>query len=266
MTPLPDSILPLATRLGGELSFAAWHLGTDERILHDVDRRYPAASLIKVPMMATLLASAAGGHLDLAEPHTLTEADKVGDEGILHLQAAGSIWTIEQLIDLMIHVSDNTATNILIDRMGGYAPYADFFPALGLRETVLQRHMIDYAARLAGRDNWTTTADMFEMMSRLARKELVDPAISRQMVTIMLQQQDREKLPAKMPGEFPIASKPGELPGGVRHDMGIVYTHAGPCVIVMLSDHTNEAVADDTLADLAVALFEEVGGEAYASP
>jgi beta-lactamase class A len=241
---LPAAIVPFAARLGGHLSFAAHRL-------------------IKVPMMATVLASAAGGHLDLAEPYVLRDADKVGDEGSLHLQPAGSVWTLEQLVELMIQVSDNTATNVLIDRMGGYAPYADFFPALGLQATVLQRHMIDFAAREAGRDNWTTAADMFELMSRLARKELVDPAVSRAMVTILLAQQDREKLPAKMPEEFPIASKPGELPGGVRHDMGIIYTHGGPCVIVMLSEGTDEAVADDTLADIALTLFEEVGGEAY---
>ncbi|MBC7544799.1 MAG: serine hydrolase [Candidatus Sericytochromatia bacterium] len=260
---LPDEIQPLAARLGGQLSFAAVHLGTGGEIRHDVDRRFPAASLIKVPMLATVLASVAGGHLDLAEPYTLRDTDKVGDEGILHLRPAGSIWTLEQLVELMIHVSDNTATNVLIDRMGGYAPYMDFFPALGLSSTVLQRHMIDYEAREAGRDNWTTTADMFELMCRLGRKELVDPAVSRQMVTIMLQQQDREKLPAKMPPEFPIASKPGELPGGVRHDMGIVYTHGGPVVIALLSEGTDESIADDTLADIALALFDAVGGEAY---
>jgi beta-lactamase class A len=103
---------------------------------------------------------------------------------------------------------------------------------------------------------------MAELMRRLALKELVDPGVSRQMVAIMTRQQDREKLPAKMPPEFPIASKPGELPG-VRHDMGVVYTHAGPIVIVMLSEGVDETVADDTLADIAVALFDEVGGEAY---
>jgi beta-lactamase class A len=261
---LPETIAPLAAKLGGHLSVAALHVASGTTVLHDLERRYPAASLIKVPMMATILASAAAGHLDLAEPYALQASDQVGDEGILHKEPVGSIWTLEQILGLMVTVSDNTATNILIDRMGGYEPYQAYFPHLGLSQTVLQRHMFDFAARQAGRDNWTTAGDMFELMHRLARKELVSPAVTRQMAAIMTRQQDREKLPAKLPPEFPIASKPGELPGGVRHDMGVVYTHIGPVVIVMLTEGVDEAIADDTLADIAVALFDEVGGEAYA--
>jgi beta-lactamase class A len=260
---LPESLQPLAARLGGHLSVAALNLATGETLAHDLDRRYPAASLIKVPMMATLLASAAAGHLDLDAPYVLKASDQVGDEGMLHTAPIGSAWPLSQILDLMVTVSDNTATNILIDRLGGYGPYNAFFPELGLTETVLQRHMFDFPSRAAGRDNWTTAGDMFELMRRLALKQLVSPAVSRQMVAIMTGQQDCEKLPAKMPPEFPIASKPGELPGGVRHDMGVVYTHQGPVVIVMLSEGVDEAVADDILADVALALFEAVGGEAY---
>jgi beta-lactamase class A len=260
---LPESILPVAARLGGHLSVAALNVATGETVEHDLDRRYPSASLIKVPMMATLLASVAAGELTLDEPYAIKASDQVGDEGILHKAPVGSTWTLAQILDLMITVSDNTATNILIDRLGGYDAYNAFFPQLGLNRTVLQRHMFDFESRAAGRDNWTTAGDMFELMRRLALKQLVDPGVSRQMVTIMTGQKDREKLPAKMPPEFPVASKPGELPGGVRHDMGVVYTHQGPVVIVMLSEGVDEAIADDTLADIAVELFEAVGGEAY---
>jgi beta-lactamase class A len=260
---LPDALHPLAARLGGHLSVAALNVATGETLTHDLERRYPAASLIKVPMMATILASAAAGHLDLDAPYLLKASDQVGDEGVLHTAPVGSAWPLSQILDLMVTVSDNTATNILIDCMGGYDPYNAFFPDLGLTRTVLQRHMFDFVSRAAGHDNWTTAGDMFELMRRLALKELVSPAVSRQMVAIMTGQQDREKLPAKMPPGFPIASKPGELPGGVRHDMGIVYTHSGPVVIVMLSEGVDEALADDTLADIAVGLFDAVGGEAY---
>lgn len=261
---LPESLRPHVSRLGGRFSFAVHHLGTGERLGHEVDARYPAASLIKVPVLATLLASGDAGHLDPSEAIVLREADKVGDEGLLHLEATGTLWTLSRLMELMIVVSDNTATNMLIDRMGGFEPFNAYFPELGLTTTRLDRRMIDWEARQAGRENWTTPAEMFEMMSRLARKELVDARISRQIIRIMLGQQDREKLPARLPPEFPVASKPGELPGGVRHDMGIVFSHTGPCVMVLMSDQTNEAAADEALADIAAELFAEVGGEAYA--
>lgn len=260
---VPDSIAALAAKLGGQLSFAAHHLGTGERIEHDVARRYPAASLIKVPMMATLLASAEAGHLDLQATMTLRSADQIGDEGSLHHEAPGSEWTLWRLIELMIQVSDNTATNLLIDRMGGFVPYNDYFPHLGLQETVLQRRMFDWAARQAGRENWTTPADMLALMTRLARKELVDPGVSRQMMQVLIGQQDREKIPALLPPEFPVANKPGELDGGVRHDMAVVMTHTGPCVLVLMSQGVDEAIADETLAQIALELFAAVGGEAY---
>ena len=260
---LPEPIPALAARLGGPLSVAALHLGTGESLDYDLDRRFPAASLIKVPMMGTVLAEAAAGRLDLAEIYHLRAEDQVGDEGVLQLQPPGTPYSLATLVELMIQVSDNTATNVLIDRLGGYAPYNAFFAAAGLSATVLQRHMIDYAAREAGRENWTTARDMLTLLQALALKQLVDPGLSRQMVTIMLEQQDREKLPAGMPPEFPIASKPGELPGGVRHDMGIVYTHTGPVIIVLLSDGVDTAQADATLAEIGRCLFDAVGGEAY---
>lgn len=260
---LPDSLLGHAARLGGHLSVAALNVATGATVTHDLDRRYPAASLIKVPMMAVLLAAAAAGRLRLDESYAIQATDQVGDEGELHTVPVGTTRTLAEILELMITVSDNTATNILIDRLGGYDAYNAVFPSLGLTQTVLQRHMFDFEARAAGRDNWTTAGDMAELMRRLALKQLVDPGVSRQMVTILTGQRDREKLPAKLPPEFPVASKPGELPGGVRHDMGVVYTHQGPIVIVMLAAGVDEAVADDTLADVALDLFETVGGEAF---
>src|SRR6187431_52048 len=103
----------------GTMGFYAKNLDTGKTLAVGADERYPTASLIKVAVMAEVYRQMAGGKFDERAPVTLAEADKAGDETVpLNMLHAGTVLTVSDLLHFMIAYSDNTATNLLIQRVG----------------------------------------------------------------------------------------------------------------------------------------------------
>ena len=187
---------------------------------------FPAASLIKLAIIGELFRRIELGELNLAGGVTIGPADRVGGFGILKELHAGIEVTLEDLATLMIIVSDNTATNLLIDRLG-----IDFInrhiDSLGLGQTRLQRKMMDVEAARAGRDNFTSPADMARWLEGLVSPQGTQVAAASQakILDIMKRQQVNTKLPALLPPGTTVAHKTGDLPG-VEHDVGFIYIPA----------------------------------------
>ena len=99
----------------GVMGVAAKDLNTGEEVLVDADRRFPTASVIKVAVMLEVFHQIAEGKLQRDREVELPEAAKVGGSGVLFHLRAGLRPTVMDLVDLMISVSDNTATNLLVD-------------------------------------------------------------------------------------------------------------------------------------------------------
>jgi len=115
---LKDEIERIAGECGGTVAVAAAHVTTGRQLEREARRPFPSASVIKVPILAALHAEAAAGRLAWEETVSLTEAIKVPGSGVLRELHAGIELNLEDLARLMIVVSDNTATNLLIDRLG----------------------------------------------------------------------------------------------------------------------------------------------------
>jgi beta-lactamase class A len=126
--------------------------------------------------------------------------------------------TLHDIAHLMIAISDNTASNLLLDLIGMDAVNATMHD-IGLTSTRLERHFIDFAARQAGLDNWTTAEDMTLLFSYLCTHHL---AHSENLLRILLRQNDGTILPAYWNDDVPFAHKTGGL-AGVIHDAGILY-------------------------------------------
>lgn len=130
-----------------------------------------SASMIKVFIMAAVMDKAAHGELSLDETLTLRGSDKVGGSGILAGYASGTELTLREVMELMITHSDNTATNIVIDRIGMPA-INDYIKSQGYNDTILRRKMMDYDAIAAGRENFSSVRDLGTFFTRLYNYEL----------------------------------------------------------------------------------------------
>src|SRR5262249_21295988 len=156
----------------------------------------------------------------LRETLTLREEEKVAGSGVLKELHAGLAFALEDLARLMIVISDNTATNMLIDRLGCDAVNARM-QNLGLDQTRLERRLFDMEARAPGFANGISPADMALLLLKMERRELISPDACEAMLAIMRRQQVSSKMPRLLPPDTPIAHKTGTV-SNASHDVGII--------------------------------------------
>lgn len=197
---------------------------------------FPAASLVKVPIMAAVFQAVQDGKIDLKEKLVLKGSIKTPGSGILKTKPSGSVFTIEELVQIMIMYSDNTATNLLIDRLG-FDYLNAYFKKRGLEETNLSRKMMDFRYRRRGVENFTTARDMAIILERFYRSEGMDPR-ARQCLVFLAQQKINDRIPRRLPDGVTVAHKTG-LERNVCHDVGIVYTGKGNFLICVLTKHVS---------------------------
>lgn len=195
---------------------------------------FPAASMIKVPILYEIMRQAAAGRLSLEDTLAVTEDARVGGAGVLKELRPGIVMTVRELATLMIILSDNTATNMLIDLIGMDA-VNQTMAELGLKATVLRRRMMDFEAARAGKENQTSAIDLARLFEIIYTTRTLPPAYGALMLDILTRQQIRDKLPFYLPEETAIANKTGTLPG-VEHDGGILFLPGGPYIVCVLID------------------------------
>ena len=215
---------------------ASWYLEPDEP-LH-------AASTMKVPVLIELYQQAHQGKLRLEDalviknefqslldgsPYALDSSDD--SEADLY-RAVGSTRTLAQLCELMITVSSNLATNLLIERLGvGNIQHG--VQALGADGMKVLRGVEDEKAFKAGLNNTTTARALARLMEAIANGEAVDPEASRAMSEILERQTFNDGIPAGLPAGTRVAHKTGEITR-IQHDAAIVLA-ARPFVLVVLT-------------------------------
>jgi beta-lactamase class A len=205
---------------------------------HRPGERFLAASIIKVPILVALASDVDAGRLRWDQVVLLNPRDTAGGSGLLqHLSPLP--YTLKDLALLMITISDNRATNLLIDLVG-LDRINEFFRRAGWRDTVLGRRMYDFQARAQGRDNLTTPRDMAALFLRLLRGDLVSPRTDALALEILRAQKLHDKLPAWLPPGVPTAHKTGEMPG-IQNDAGILFLPSGPVIAAVF---TNDLSAD----------------------
>lgn len=193
-----------------------------------------SASMIKVFIMAAVMEKVNNGEINLDERIYLQSSDKVGGAGILAGYASGTELTLREVMELMITHSDNTATNMVIDRIG-MAAINDYIQRQGYGDTVLRRKMMDYDAIAAGRENFSSVRDLGTFFTRLYNLECVNAEYDQIMLDFLVKQTDTECFNAALPGKQ-IAHKTGAL-DGLFDDGGIIYSEAGDAVLVIMTEN-----------------------------
>ena len=269
-----DEIERAIEAFSGEVALAWYDFRSSEHVFLDADRPLPAASLIKVPILAAALWAVHRGELDLAKRYAIRIRDRAGGSGVIQTLRRGLHLTVEDLLTLMITISDNTATNRIIDLVGINAVNA-FCRGAGLEHTRLvgplqQPPERQTEAQRAGQVNETSAADMLGILLQLERGDLLPPAATAVAKRILLAQEHREGLGRYLPIDqnafdraWQLASKSGWR-AGVWYDAGMAYDADGSPVgalVVMTvgSDDRVEHVEHEGLvliAKIAQGLFQ----------
>lgn len=219
---------------------------------HQAELPLEAASVIKLPIMVEAFRQREAGKLDFSREILIREEDKLPSCGALTYLHTGVCVTVEDLVTLMIILSDNTATNLLIALLG-QENINDCIDSLGLVGTRLNRMLFRPELSRMGIQNYVTAADMGKVLTGLLRGEIVSPAASAQMLDILRKQRLNGKMPFWLHDRgIACAHKTGE-DDGITHDVGVIMTEP-PVVFCFLSNETNVPLAERALQDAAALL------------
>ena len=217
----------------GSVSISAKNLDSGASYSLRGDEPVTTASTIKLPIMVELFAEAEKGNLDWNQKITLSEQDKVAGSGVLSEFSAGDALPIRDLMHLMIVVSDNTATNMILDRIGGDAVNTRM-AQLGLKQTAVMHKIMGAKfpteeGKKPGNEGWgigrSSPQEMVTILEKLYRGELVSKAASEEMIAVLKRQRDHDGAGRDM-NDTVVASKAGAL-DHLRSDVAIVYAKRG---------------------------------------
>ena len=223
----------MASSYDGVMGIFVKDLTSSETFAVNADNSFATASSIKIPILIELMRQAQSGKLNLAERLDIHRAGRVGGSGVLQFFSdGGSAISIHDLAVMMIVLSDNSATNILIDRVG-MENVNSMLHDLGLDKIVLARKMIDLASEQANRENRATPRQMATLVEELNAGKLLDAEPTKQVLEILEYPKD-SPLRAGIPPQITVAEKPGSLTGA-QCDTGIVLLAGRPYVISVMT-------------------------------
>ena len=246
------------SRVPGRVSCYYKNLVTGETFGYQEEKLMMAASVIKLFVMTEAFARIEAGELEADRLITVKREDCVPSCGALTYLHDGIQVTVMDLITLMIILSDNTATNVLIDLLGMDA-INKRIRSLGFEKTILQRKMFEYDKAALGVQNYITAKEVGELLERMYKGTLVSPAASEKMISIMKNQQLNHKIPYFIePLENPpeIAHKTGE-DDGITHDVGIVFARE-PFVICFCGNETSVTVFERVMGEISLKLAKKL--------
>jgi beta-lactamase class A len=252
---LTTEIEKIANDFDGVMGLAIRDLTTGEEILINQSLTFPTGSSIKIPVLIELHKQAAAGKYKLTDQRWLERADKVGGSGVINnFGDHTSQLSLNDLAVLMIVLSDNTATNMLIDQTGMTNVNATL-DQLGLKEIRLRRKMIDTAASARGDENIATPFAAMELMTRLYRGEIVNRSLSDDVLKV-LKLRKSSPIPVLIPSNIVIANKPGGIEGVVC-DWAVVYVPGRPFAISVMTNYNGESAnANDAIANVAKLAYD----------
>lgn len=251
-----------AAALDGSAGLIA--LDADGRVLfeRDADAAFPAASVIKIPILMAVYADAAEGRLSLDERLAVGE-HKPGTGVLGWIRGVGEL-SVRDHATLMTIVSDNTATNRLIERLG-VERIAERMREWGCVTTKLRRKMFDFEAAERGLDNVAAPREVAGLLLRVLRGDLVDRETSDSVLGVLQGTQDDALLRRYVPAKTRVAHKTGSL-DTVRNDAGIIWAERPVVAVGFVNGVPDIRPARSLLGLLGWLAFAAAGGDAKGLP
>jgi beta-lactamase class A len=247
---LESSIRDVDQHLDGVMGVAIEDLKTGDQFFLHENEVFAQASSIKIAVLANLYLQAQQGKLKLTDLYTVQSSDLVQDSDIMNGLTPGvTRITLRDLATVMVAVSDNSATNVLIDRVGMEDVNA-MLDSLGLTHTRLRRKMMDLDAAKQGRENISTPREMMLLLDSIYKEKLLNKESTADFFKVLSTNKD-SWIPRDLPADVKSANKPGSLEG-VRNDSGIVFVDGRPYVIcVMTAFLTNERDGEQAISKIS---------------
>jgi len=221
----------------------------------------PQASSIKIAVLAELYLQAQQDKLKLTDEYVVRKEDLVpGSDMMLGLTAGVTRLTLRDLAIMMVAVSDNSATNVLIDRLG-LENVNSMLESQGLHATRLRRKMMDLKAASEGQENVSTPREMMTLLEKIYRAQLLNKEMTDDLLKVLSTHKESALLQG-LPDDAVAASKPGELEA-VRNDSGIVFVKNRSYILCVmtayLKDEKEGSATIRKISALAYTYFDRVG-------
>ena len=247
---------PLA-QLPGKIGCYYKNLVTGEEYGYNENDQYMAASVIKLPIFAAVAKMESEGRASWAERLPVRKEEMVPSCGTLRFVTDDlPALNTRALCQMMIVVSDNSATNILIRRFGIEGLNKEF-KELGLEQTHIERLLFDRDESLKGKNNRIVPKEMGELLEKIYRHTLATEEASKFVEDTLLDQQINHKIPGYLPGDIDVGHKTGE-DDGITNDVGIVYAKE-PFVLAFACNETDVPAAERAIRAISLALVERQG-------
>ena len=262
----------------GKVTLYAKNLDTGATIGIGESDPVRTASTIKLPIMAATFDAVARGKAKWTEPLTVTAAEKVSGSGIIGSELSDGVQLpLRDVLNLMIVLSDNTATNMILERITADAVNA-YLDKIGLKTTRSMRKVRGDGNQLKSPSGWSvagklpenqkyglgvsTPRDMVTLLEKLENGELVSPEASQEMLAILKRCRDDSGIRRRI-GNLKAANKTGSL-DALRSDVGIIYAHTGRIALAITVDelpnidYTPDNPGSQLIADLAKLIVESL--------
>lgn len=242
----------------GDVSFYYKNLVTQETIKYNEEKPMLAASVIKLTVLVECFNQIEKGILRKDKIFITKEEEKVPSCGALNYMRENLSITLDDLYVLMIILSDNYATNILIDELG-IDNINKTIKEIGLKSTILNRKMFDAEKSLLGFENYISAEDIAYLLEKMYNKELIDKKSSEEMINILKNQRLNGKVPFFLQSIKPkvnIAHKTGE-DTNITHDVGIVFAKE-PFIVCFCGNNVNVPEYERLMQDVTYDLYKYI--------
>lgn len=255
---LSDRVTRIANETNGVVGVSIVDLTTGRELAINADQTLATASSIKVAVLAELYRQSqqgGPGKAKLSDPYVVNQADLVPDSYIMGGLTPGvTRLTNRDLATMMIAVSDNSATNVLIDHVGMPNVNA-MLDSLGLSHMRLQRKMMDLQAAKQGRENISTPREFTRFFQALYAGKVLNKAMTDDFFKLLSTGKD-SWIPRLLPGDVQIANKPGSL-DGLRNDVGVVFVKNRPFAIAIMTGYLKTGIeGEKTISRIARVAYD----------
>ena len=258
---LETTIGAVDQNLDGVMGVAVLDLTNGDKFVLRGEEVFPQASSIKITVLLELYRQAQEGKLKLTDRYTVQQSDLVADSDIMNGLTPGvTNITLRDLATMMVAVSDNSATNVLIDRVGMAAVNSEM-DTLGLPHTRLRRKMMDLKAASEGRENISTPEEMMRLLQAVYSGKVLNKAMTDDFFKMLSTHKD-SWIPRDLPDGLQVANKPGALEG-VRNDSGIVFVQNRAFVLCVMTTYLRrERDGEEAISNIALnayRMFDRIG-------
>lgn len=255
-TEWKKEIKKIISQVEGSVCINFYDLNKNNVFSINGDKKVLSASTIKLLILAELMKKISENKFSLSDTIMIADSMKTGGDGVLKELNTGHHFTLKELATLMIVVSDNQATNILIDFLG-MENINQLGKELRLKKTFLGRKMMDIEARKKGYDNYTCADDISSLLKLIYQEKLINEEASQLMLDILLRQQQGERLQRYLPSDIKIAHKCGDL-DNLENDGGIIWLGNKTYILVVLTSGMPNLQCKQTIGKISKFVYDKM--------